>query len=287
MMPSPSRNHWTSEPVIAIEPSSAYVAGSSPIRYPTVVSSPWLDQTGCLPGVEQQEAAGAVGALGLAGRKAGLPEQGGLLVAERGGDLHAREDGRRDAVDLGRGTDLRQHRAGHVEERQQLIVPVEGFQVHQHRAAGIRDVGDVHAAVRAAGEVPDQPALHGAEQDLATSAAARNAVDVVQDPLQIAGRRSRSPAATREAPNNGATSVALQLGGDPVGAGVLPDDGVAVGLAGVPVPHHRRLALVGDADGGDLVDRDTAGGSAGGATRSRLRQISIASCSTQPGFGKC
>ena len=40
---------------------------------------------------------------------------------------------------------------------------------------------------------------------------------------------------------------------DRLGAGVLPDDGVVDRLAGGLVPHHRGFALVGDADGGDVV----------------------------------
>ncbi len=46
-------------------------------------------------GVEQQEAAGAVRALGLARGEAGLAEQRGLLVAERGRDPYAGEADRR------------------------------------------------------------------------------------------------------------------------------------------------------------------------------------------------
>ena len=45
-----------------------------------------------------------------------------------------------------------------------------------------------------------------------------------------------------------------------VGAGVLPDDGVGDRLAARLLPHHRRLALVGDADRGDV-----------GGARARLR----------------
>ena len=41
---------------------------------------------------------------------------------------------------------------------------------------------------------------------------------------------------------------ALQLGGDPVGPGVLPDDGVVVRAPRVLVPDQRGLALVGDAE---------------------------------------
>src|SRR3569623_12359 len=39
------------------------------------------------------------------------------------------------------------------------------------------------------------------------------------------------------------------------GAPVLPHDGVVNRLPGAPVPHHRGLALVGDADGGDVAPR--------------------------------
>ena len=40
----------------------------------------------------------------------------------------------------------------------------------------------------------------------------------------------------------------------------MPDDGVVDGLAREAVPHERRLALVGDADGDDLLGRDSARG---------------------------
>ena len=49
MMPSWSRSHWISEPATATDPSSAYVAGPSPIRAATVVIRPWLDWTGRSP----------------------------------------------------------------------------------------------------------------------------------------------------------------------------------------------------------------------------------------------
>src|SRR5207244_11465518 len=39
------------------------------------------------------------------------------------------------------------------------------------------------------------------------------------------------------------------------GAAILPDDGVVDRLAGRAVPHDRGLALVGDADGGDVLRR--------------------------------
>ena len=44
------------------------------------------------------------------------------------------------------------------------------------------------------------------------------------------------------------------------GAGVLPDDGVVHRLAGLPVPDHRGLALVGDPECGDVLGTDVRPG---------------------------
>ena len=76
----------------------------------------------------------------------------------------------------------------------------------------------------------------------------------------------------------------LELGAAVGGAPVLPDQCGVDGLAGRAVPGDDRLALVGDADRGDLagtsrrVDHSWA-------TASVFAQISAASCSTWPGAG--
>ena len=68
----------------------------------------------------------------------------------------------------------------------------------------------------------------GAEQRVAALGGRAHPVDVLQDPLDLAagevGRR-RQPGL---APDDVAAAVAVQRGGDPVGAGVLPDDRVVV-----------------------------------------------------------
>ena len=48
-------------------------------------------------------------------------------------------------------------------------------------------------------------------------------------------------------------AVALHLVAEAGGAAVLPDDGVADRLAGLAVPDDGGFALVGDADGGDVL----------------------------------
>jgi hypothetical protein len=149
-------------------------------------------------------------------------------------------------VHLGAGADLREHLAGDLELVEQLGVPVEGGEVHQQRAAGVGHVGEVPA-----GEVPDQPGVHGAGEDLAPLGTPAQAVDLVQQPAQlgageVGGQRQAGPAAEE-------VFVRAQGVEDRAGTGVLPDDRVVHRAAGVPLPDDRGLALVGDPDGGEVA----------------------------------
>lgn len=205
-----------------------------------------------LAGVQQQERPGAIRALGLAGAEARLPEQRGLLIPERRTDPYSGQHLRGRREHPGRRADLRQHRARYVEGGEQAVVPLQRLDVHQHRPAGVRHVRHVQAALRTTGEVPDQPALHRAEQHLAPLRAGAQARRVVEHPAQPGRgevRRQRQPAQIREPVR---ALVAGQFGDQPVGPGVLPDDGVADRLTGPAVPEQAGLPLVGDADGNDL-----------------------------------
>ena len=74
-------------------PSRAYSMGRPlPICQAIVPSSWFCDQARSGPGVEQQEAAGAVGRLRLARQEAGLPEQGRLLIPRHARHRHAGRD---------------------------------------------------------------------------------------------------------------------------------------------------------------------------------------------------
>ena len=68
---------------------------------------------------------------------------------------------------------------------EQRFVPVERRKVHQLRAAGVGDVGDMQAAARAAGQVPDQPAVDRAEEQVAAFGRRARAGHVVEQPLQF------------------------------------------------------------------------------------------------------
>ena len=113
-------------------------------------------------------------------------------------------------------------------------------------------------------------------------------VDVLQDPLDLAAGEVGGRRQPGLAPDHVAAAVAVQRGGDPVGAGVLPDDRVVERPAGLAVPHHGRLALVGDARARPGRRRCRPGVVQRRAARpSCVRsQISIGSCSTQPACGR-
>ena len=147
--------------------------------------------------------------------------------------------------------DLRQHGARHVEQREQLVVPVAGLDVVEQRAAGIGGVGGVQLA---AGQPPDQVGVDRAEGEFAALGPLARARHVVEDPVDLGAPRNRGRAAARSCARPAshcrpASAARRCLRGAPV----LPDDGVVDRLAGRPVPDDRRLALVGDADGGDVA----------------------------------
>ena len=114
-------------------------------------------------GVHQQEAAGAVGVFHVAGLKTALPEQCSLLVARNTGHRHVHALNVGVAVHLAGVLHTGQDAAGDVQRLEQGVVPVQRADVVQHGAAGVGAVGNVHLA---AGQLPDQPSVHRAEQKL-------------------------------------------------------------------------------------------------------------------------
>ena len=117
---------------------------------------------------------------------------------------------------------------------------------------GARGVGRVGGVQGAAGELPQEPAVDGAERQLARPGAPAGIGHVVQQPGklgagQVGVEHEAGLARDQLAVAGGAQAVA-QAGG----AAVLPDDGAVDGLAGAAIPHHGGFALVGEAHGGDV-----------------------------------
>ena len=217
-----------------------------------------VGEDGLGAGVHEHEASGAVGVFGHALLEARLAEGRGLLVAQDARDGRVDEEAvlAPVAVDLGGGLDLGEHRHGDAEDPAHVLAPGEGADVHEHGARGVRDVRAVDAAVDAPRHVPQDPGVRVAEQQIAGLGALARPFDVVQDPLDLgAGEVGGQPQAADLA-EAVRPLVAPELLDHLRGAHVLPDDRVVDGLSGVLVPHDGGLALVGDADGGQLVAVD-------------------------------
>jgi hypothetical protein len=209
-------------------------------------------------GVEDQEVTGAVGVLRLAGFERRLSEGGRLLVAQDAGYRYLAQQRRRldGAVDLRRRTDLGHHRQRYAEDAEDLLVPLQGLEVHEQGARRVGDIGGVHAALGAAGEVPENPGVGRAEQQVAGIRLLAGALDVLEDPDDLGSREVGGERESDLGLEPLDASVGRETVDDVLRAGVLPDDGVVDGLAGVLVPHHRGLALVGDAHRLDVVTGD-------------------------------
>ena len=187
--------------------------------------------------------------------EAAVAEQRRLLIARHTHDgRHIGHDVARDAAVVARTpANLGHHGTRNVEERQQVVIPIERMDIKECGTAG---VGVVGAKDLAAGEVVDEPGVDGAKHEVARRRALARAVDVVENPLHLGGREIRIEREPRAGAHQLFCALLDQLVNQRRGAAALPYDGVIDGLAAYAVPHHRGLALVGDADGGDAVGMD-------------------------------
>src|SRR5262249_20596233 len=148
--------------------------------------------------------------------------------------------------------DPRENGPRYPDRVQQLVSPVHSGYIHEHGPARVRHIGDVLP-----GEVPDQPGIHRAEEDLTRLGAATYSRIGVEEPAdlragEVCGEREPGSATEPILP-----LLAGEIGDQTVGARVLPHDCVADGLARATIPQNSRLALVGDPDRGQVGTGDT------------------------------
>src|SRR5579859_6566654 len=104
----------------------------------------------------------------------------------------------------------------------------------------------------AATQPPDEIGVHVAEEQLAAIRPVAQAGDVVEHPLDFsAGEVGVNHQAGLFA-NPRLPALCLEIVTDTGGAAVLPDDGVHHRAACLALPDDSSLALVGNADGGDI-----------------------------------
>ncbi|KAG0922492.1 hypothetical protein G6F32_014644 [Rhizopus arrhizus] len=148
---------------------------------------------------------------------------------------------------------LRQHRARDVQQRQQVVIPVQRVDVEQQRARGVAVIGHVRLATA---EVPHQPAVDGAEQQFAALGPLLRALHVVEDPAHFGCGKIRIDQQAGTLAHQRLVAIGLQPLAEGVALPRLPADGVVDRLAGGAVPDHGGLALVGDAQRGDMARVD-------------------------------
>ena len=170
--------------------------------------------------------------------------------------LQPRDAGSHRAVHLAVGAGCGQQGHGNVQCIAQLPVPPEGMDVEEHGPGG---VGVVCHMDLSAGEVPDEPAVHGACPQVSALRPAADAGDVVQQPADLRAGEIGIDQKACFLRHRLSQPLRLQPVAEGGGAAALPDNGVVDRLAGPGVPQNSGLPLVGDADGGDLLGVDVGG----------------------------
>ena len=202
-------------------------------------------------GIHQHEAAGAVSILDHPFPVADLPEERRLLIAGNPGQRHRRIKNSRSgfAIHFAGGTHLREQLCRHPQHFQQLAVPFAAMDIEHQGAGGVGDVGDV---MLPPAEAPEQPAVDGAEGQPAGFGLLPRPRDMIQDPAQFGAGEVGIEHQAGLLLKQFRPALTAQLVAHPGSAAVLPDDRVINRIPALPVPYHRRLPLVGDADGGDI-----------------------------------
>ncbi len=129
-----------------------------------------------------------------------------------------------------------------------VVVPGAVVDVEEQRPRGVGGVGGVDPA---AGQPPDQEGVDGAEAKVAALGPLARALHVVEQPGELGAGEIGIEEQAAAGGDLRLLALAAQRGAGVGGAPVLPDDGAVDRLAGLAVPDHHRLALVGDADAGD------------------------------------
>ncbi len=108
----------------------------------------------------------------------------------------------------------------------------------------------------AAGEVPDQPGVDIAEQQISIARLGPRARHVLEDPADLAARKVGVYHQTRSRCDVPRLGRCGQLSAEFGRAAALPYDRRSDGLAGRAVPDDGGLALVGDTGGHDVARRN-------------------------------
>src|SRR4051812_21992027 len=137
------------------------------------------------PEILQEEGSGSEGTFRHAMAEAGLAKQRRLLIACYTGDddvFQAKRCGNL-PVWLAGGTHFRKNRIGNVQRSKQFRIPRSPMNVVEHGSRCICGIDRVQAS---AGQLPNEPAVYGAERQLTGIRFLTRAFDIVEDPQDLA-----------------------------------------------------------------------------------------------------
>ena len=251
-----------------------------------VVSRRWRECTGVRAGVEQREAAGAVGRFHHAGREAALPDGRRLLVAGDAagcGSAPPNRSGRVSPNSAAQSRTSGSSARGTPNSRSRSCVPCAAADIEQQRARRIGRVGGVDLA---AGEPPEQERIHRAECKPALLAPPR-----AHDSHGRAASRSWSPrntdrAAGRSWPRRAARARRARSAAQ---ASAVRRSCQTMALwIGLPLTRSQTIVVsrwLVMPMRGDILGVHAGLGHGLADGRDHVDQISSGSCSTHPGAG--
>lgn len=226
--------------------------------------------------VVQQEASSAVCVLRKTSSETLLADQSSGLVTQAASNLGTAQGGvGQGTVGLGIG---RAHNLGQLdllgvnsEPVNEVLIVLQGVDVHEHGTGGVGGIRDVDIARRAAVELVDQPGVDGTKSQNTALVSILDLGNVVNEPEKLADGGVCGKGKTASLGELAGPEAVLELADEVLGTGISPNNGVVQSLAGGLVPENGGLSLVGDADSLDLVARVALGlKSLHGAVNARL-----------------
>ena len=206
-------------------------------------------------GVHQHKAACTIGVLRLTGSKAGLSEESALLVACCTGDrnLHLKQLGVSRTVNTARRLNLRQHRLRNAQHRQNFFIPLQRVNI-EHQ--GTRCVGIIRYVYLASGQLPDNPAVNRAEQQLACFCLLLRLRHILQNPMQLGAGKICVQHKAGLFTEHICVAADFQQVAILRSTAALPNNRLADRAACFLIPNHSRLTLIRDADAGNIRRSD-------------------------------
>ena len=147
---------------------------------------------------------------------------------------------------------LRQHRGGDPQQVEKFLVPAVLVDIVEQGPGGVGGVGGV---LPAAGEPPEQKGVDGAKEQAALPGQFAGAFDVIEQPAELGAGKIGIEEEAGLGGDHRVMAIGGKSGAEFRGTSVLPDDGPVDRFAGLAIPDDGGLALVGDADGGDICGR--------------------------------